>query len=161
MVDHTFTSSASHACGNYASDDVFTSFVADIPSQVLELVLGPACMFNITSTLNYPLKVWKGLGGVECVYLNEISAEIQIPKKLGNFWTSPANKTNLQQRGLSLASSTPVFAQQDVLLSGSVTDEGIVPAQFLCVDGLSVPPSIKTSEVNTLVCNVKEAYVMV
>ena len=54
-----------------------------------------------------------------------------------------ANKTNLQQRGLSLASST-VFAQQDVLLCGSVTDEGIVPAQFLRADGLSVPPSIKT-----------------
>ena len=30
-VDHTFTSSASHAYGNYASDDVFTSFEADIP----------------------------------------------------------------------------------------------------------------------------------
>ena len=29
-VDQTFTSSASHACGNYASDDVFTSFEADI-----------------------------------------------------------------------------------------------------------------------------------
>ena len=35
-----------------------------------------------------------------------------------------------------------------------------MPAQFLCADGLSVPPSIKTSELNTLVCNVKEAYVM-
>ena len=58
-------------------------------------------------------------------------------------------------RGLSLTSSTPVFAQQDVLLSGSVTDEGIVPAQFLCADGLSVPLSIKTSELNTLVCNMK------
>ena len=53
-----------------------------------------------------------------------------------------------------------MLAQQDVLLSGSVTDKGIVPAQFLCADGLSVPPSIKTSELNTLVCNVKEADVM-
>ena len=35
-----------------------------------------------------------------------------------------------------------------------------MPAQFLCEDGLSVPPSIKTSELNTLVNNVKEAYVM-
>ena len=95
-------------------------------------------------------------GGVECVDLNKISAEIQIPKKLEKCWTSPANKTNLQQRGLSLASSTPAFAQQDVHLSGSVTDEGIVPAQFLRADTLSVPPSIKTSEQNTLVCNVKE-----
>ena len=69
-------------------------------------------------------------GGVECVDLNEISAEIQIPKKLEKFRKSPANKTNLQQRGLSLASSTPVFAQQDVLRSGCVTDEGIVPAQL-------------------------------
>ena len=51
-------------------------------------------------------------------------------------------KTNLLQRGLSLASSRPVFAQQDVLLSGSVTEERIVPAQFLRADGLSVPPSI-------------------
>ena len=99
-------------------------------------------------------------GGVECVDLKEISAEIQIPKKLEKCWTSPANKTNLQQSGLSLASSTPVFAQQDVLLSGSVTDEGSVPAQFLCADRLSVPPSIKTLELNTLVCNVKEADVM-
>ena len=54
-------------------------------------------------------------------------------------------KPNLQQRGLSLVFSTPVFAQQDVLLCGSVTDEGIVPAQFLRADGLSVPPSIKTN----------------
>ena len=29
-------------------------------------------------------------GGVECVDLNEISAEIQIPKKLEKCWTSPA-----------------------------------------------------------------------
>ena len=33
-------------------------------------------------------------GGVECLDLNELSAEIQIPKKLENFWTSPANKTS-------------------------------------------------------------------
>ena len=99
-------------------------------------------------------------GGVECVDLNEISAEIQISKKLEKFWTSPANNTNVQQRGLSLASSTPVFARQDILLSGSVTDKGIVSAQFLCADGLSVPPSIKTSVLNTLVCNVKETYVI-
>ena len=70
-----------------------------------------------------------------------MSAEIQIPKKPEKFWTSPTNKANLQQRGLSLSSSTPVFAKQDVLLNGSVTDERIVPAQFL-------------------VCNVNEAYVM-
>ena len=48
------------------------------------------------------------------------------------------NKTNLQQRGISLTSSTPVSAQQDVPPSGSVTDEGIVPAQFLRADGLIV-----------------------
>ena len=84
-------------------------------------------------------------GGVECLDLNEISAEIQLPKKLETFWTSPANKTNLQQRGLSPASSTPVFAQQDVLLSGSVTAKGIVSEHILRADGLSVPPSIKTS----------------
>ena len=85
-------------------------------------------------------------GEVECVDLKEISAEIKKPKKLEKFGhRHAANKTNLQQRGLSLASSTPVFAQHDVLLSESVTDEGIVPAQFLRADGLSVPPSIKTS----------------
>ena len=30
-------------------------------------------------------------GGVECVDLNEILAEIQIPKKLEKLWTSPCS----------------------------------------------------------------------
>ena len=67
---------------------------------------------------------------------------------------------NLQQLGLNLASSTPEFAQLDVLRSGSVTDKKIVPAYFLGADGLSVPPSIETSELNTLACHVEEADVM-
>ena len=36
----------------------------------------------------------------------------------------------------------------------------MTPAQFLCADGLSVPPSIKTSQLNTFVCNVKQADIM-
>ena len=30
----------------------------------------------------------------------------------------------------------------------------------MCADGLSVPPSIKTSQLNTFVCNVKQADIM-
>ena len=37
-------------------------------------------------------------GGVECVDPNEKSAEIQIPKILEKFWTSPANKTRMFSR---------------------------------------------------------------
>ena len=63
--------------------------------------------------------------GVKCVDLNEISAEILKPKQHEIFGHSQLTK---QQLGLSLASSTPEFAQLYVLRSGSVTDEGIVPA---------------------------------
>ena len=96
-------------------------------------------------------------GGVECVDLNEITAEIRIPKQLDKFWTSPASKTNPQQLARNMASSTPDLAKLDVVLSGSVTDEGIVPAQFLRADGLSAPLSTETSELNSLNCHVEEA----
>ena len=94
------------------------------------------------------LEIWSKSGerarradGVECVDLNEISAEIQTPKQLDKFWKSPATKINLQQLARNMASSTPALAKLDVVLSGSFTDEWIVPAQFLRADGLSVPPS--------------------
>ena len=56
-------------------------------------------------------------GGVECVDLNEISAEIQIPEQLDKLCTSTANKTNLQQLARNMDSSTPDFAKLDVVLS--------------------------------------------
>ena len=73
-------------------------------------------------------------GGVECIDLNEISAEIQTPKRLKKIWTSPANKTNLQQRGSVwfLQHQWPpsrIFSR----VHPSQPKEGIVPAQFLRV----------------------------
>ena len=96
-------------------------------------------------------------GGVGSVDLIELTANVPIPQQFEKFWTSPSNKTKLQQLARQLA-STPLLVKLPVVLSGCITDEEVVPAQLLCAGRSSTPPSAETCEfIEALTCRVEEA----
>lgn len=68
--------------------------------------------------------------GVESVDLAELSAGVSMPHQMSKFWNSSINKTMLQRLVRDLV-STLELVKLDVVLGGGITDEGVVPAEFL------------------------------
>ena len=75
---------------------------------------------------SHPLKLVQGFVElVELELLNSpslLETDTPVPKQLDKFWTSPTNKTKLQQHARQLP-STPELTKVTVVLSGCMTDD--------------------------------------
>lgn len=93
--------------------------------------------------------------GVNSVDLTELCADVPIPQQMQKFWNSSVNKVMLQGLVRDLVVSTELV-NLDVVLGGCVTDEGVVPAEFL-PSGRPTSPSETKETIEALTCDAEEA----
>ena len=92
-------------------------------------------------------------GGSESIEMSEITSNIAIPKQIEKFWISPTNKIKLQKLAIQISSLLDLTIP--IILSGYVTDEEIVPAEYIPKSGSTLAESSEILE--SLTCKVEEA----